>query len=157
MKNYRAQTPESLAPLKFCKNSGKRAHPSICIILSRSIVAEPELLKQLQPGADPGFGQGGAKVLRPKSCVGAPPSPRVGAPTSGKSWIRHCVTRLCIKIIQSNVKKFGYNEHPFIRNTLFCSFLHVVSRTQCKVFSHIYRPQTKLQEGNVFTRICSHQ
>ena len=27
MKNYRAQTPQNLALLKFCKNSGKQAHP----------------------------------------------------------------------------------------------------------------------------------
>ena len=37
----------------------------------------------------------------------------------------------CIKIIDSNVKKFGYNEHPLVTSGFLCIFLLIVSRTQC--------------------------
>ena len=30
---------------------------------------------------------------------------------------------LCIKIIDCNVKKFGYNEHPLVTTSVFCIFL----------------------------------
>ena len=40
---------------------------------------------------------------------------------------------LCIKIIDCNVKKFGYNEHPLLMISFFCIFLLVVSGTLCKV------------------------
>ena len=35
------------------------------------------------------------------------------------------------KIIVSNVKKFGYNEHSLIISSFICIFLLVVSGTQC--------------------------
>ena len=38
--------------------------------------------------------------------------------------------RLCIKIIDCNVKKFGYNEHPLVTCSFYCIFLLVVSGTQ---------------------------
>ena len=41
---------------------------------------------------------------------------------------------LSIKIIDSNIKKFGYNEH---------NLLH-----------HFYRPPTKLRECKVFRGVC---
>ena len=33
---------------------------------------------------------------------------------------------LCIKLINCNVKTFGYNEHPLITNSFFCILLFVV-------------------------------
>ena len=46
---------------------------------------------------------------------------------------------LCTKFIQSNVKKFGYLNHPITTRTPFaCS----------------YCPPTKLRKGNVFSRVC---
>ena len=43
------------------------------------------------------------------ACVSSPK--RVGAPTSGKSWIRHC------------------KKHPLVTTIFFCNFLFVVSGT----------------------------
>ena len=40
---------------------------------------------------------------------------------------------LCTILINSNIKKFGYNEHPpTTMNSFFCIYFLVVSRTQCK-------------------------
>ena len=42
---------------------------------------------------------------------------------------------LCNKIIDSNVRKFGYNEQPFITNSFFYIVLLIVSGTQCTMNS----------------------
>ena len=38
---------------------------------------------------------------------------------------------LCIKIIDSNVKKFSYYDHPPTTNNFLCIYLLVISETQC--------------------------
>ena len=40
---------------------------------------------------------------------------------------------LCIKIIDCNVKKFGYNKQPLRTNSFFCMFSFVVSGIQCTI------------------------
>ena len=35
---------------------------------------------------------------------------------------------LCLKILDCNVKKFGYNKHLLIMNSFFCIFILIVSR-----------------------------
>ena len=36
-----------------------------------------------------------------------------------------------VKIIDTNIKKFGYNEYPLIRTNFLCIFLRVTSWAQC--------------------------
>ena len=38
---------------------------------------------------------------------------------------------LCIKVIDSNVKKFGYYEHPPTTSSFLCFYLLVLGGTQC--------------------------
>ena len=88
------------------------------------------------------------------------------ADTLGPSYNQFCygehpaITNifLCIKIIDCKVKKFGYNENPFIMS---CFLLHLFTR--CKrdpVYISdkrhlLYLPSaTKLRKGNIFTSVC---
>ena len=48
---------------------------------------------------------------------------------------------LCTILIESNVKKFGYNEHPPTTSSFFCIFLLVLSRTQCNWVQFLYNYQ----------------
>ena len=53
--------------------------------------------------------------------------------TLGSTYNEHLATTsrfLCIKIIDCNVKKFGYNQHPLIASSFDYVFLLVVSRTK---------------------------
>ena len=53
---------------------------------------------------------------------------------------------LCIKIIDYNAEKFGYNEHPLVMGSFFfCIFLLVARGTKCKSCCTMWKRMAQLE------------